>query len=102
MLMAQATSKLSRCIPQPSSKSKWQVIERLLERLPAVTLGRVLMWVGGAALLVSSALLMYLVGVMLARLIASVSEAYSSFCVPLFYQALKTAMRAPSGRWGSA
>jgi hypothetical protein len=28
------------------------------------------MWVGGAALLVSSALLMYLVGVLLARLLA--------------------------------
>jgi hypothetical protein len=70
MLMTYATSKLRRFIPQPSSKSKWQAIERLLERLPTVTLGRMLVWVGGAALLVSSALLMYLAGVLLARLVA--------------------------------
>jgi hypothetical protein len=61
---------LRRFISQPSSGAKRQAKERLLERLPAVTLGRMLMWVGGAALLVSAALLMYLVGVLLARLVA--------------------------------
>jgi hypothetical protein len=70
MLMAQVRSMLRRFIPQPSSETIRQAIERLLEGLPAVTLGRMLIWVGGAALLVSSALLMYLVGVLLARLLA--------------------------------
>jgi hypothetical protein len=55
--------------PTPSSKSKWQAIERLLERLPAVTRGRVLMWVGVASLLVSFALLAYIVGALSARLV---------------------------------
>jgi hypothetical protein len=67
--MAQAISMLRRFIPQPSSEAKRQAIEWLLERLPASLLGRMLMWVGGAALLVSSALLMYLVGFLLARLV---------------------------------
>jgi hypothetical protein len=40
-----------RFIPQPSSEANRQALERLLERLPAATLGRVLMWVGGAGLL---------------------------------------------------
>jgi hypothetical protein len=70
MPMAQATSMLRRFIPQPSSEAVRQAIERLLESLPAVTLGSMLMWVGGAALLVSCAFLMYLVGVLLARLLA--------------------------------
>ncbi len=70
MRMAQAISMLRRFISQPSSGAKRQAKERLLERLPVVTLGRMLMWVGGAALLVSAALLMYLVGVLLARLVA--------------------------------
>ncbi len=70
MRMAQAIRMLRRFISQPSSGAKRQAKERLLERLPAVTLGRMLMWVGGAALLVSAALLMYLVGVLLARLVA--------------------------------
>jgi hypothetical protein len=67
--MAQATSMLRRFIPQPSSEAIWQAIDWLLESLPAVTLGKMLIWVGGVALLVSSALLMYLVGVLLARLV---------------------------------
>ena len=70
MRMAQAISMLRRFISQPSSGTKRQAKERLLERLPVVTLGRMLMWVGGAALLVSAALLIYLVGVLLARLVA--------------------------------
>jgi hypothetical protein len=67
--MAQARRMLRRFIPQPSSEAIRQAIERLLERLPPVTLGKMLIWVGGVALLVSSALLMYLVGVLLARLV---------------------------------
>ena len=69
MLMAQAARMLRRFISQPSSGAKRQALERLLERLPAVRLGRMLMWVGGAALLVSCALLMYLVVVLLARIV---------------------------------
>ncbi len=60
---------LRRLIPQASSEAKRQALERRLERLPAVTLGRVLMWVGVAALLVSCALMVYLVAVLLVRLV---------------------------------
>jgi hypothetical protein len=60
---------LRRFISQPWSQAKRQAKERRLKRLPAVTLGRMLMLVGGAALLVSCALLVYLVAFLLVRLV---------------------------------
>jgi hypothetical protein len=65
MLMAQARSILRRSILQPSSGEKRQA----KEKLRPVTLGRMLMWVGAASLLVSCALLAYIVGALLARFV---------------------------------
>ncbi len=65
MLMAQAKSMLRGFIPQVPPGEKRQAKERLL-----VMLGRMLMWVGVASLLVSCALLAYIVGALLARLVA--------------------------------
>ncbi len=56
----------SRDIPQTLSEILRQAKARLL-KTPAVP--RVMMWVGGAALIVSWVLLAYLVGALLARII---------------------------------
>jgi hypothetical protein len=65
MLMAQAKSMLRGFIEQAPTGEKRQAKERL-----QVTLGRMLMWVGGASLLVSCALFVYIVGALLARFVA--------------------------------
>lgn len=61
---------LRRFIPQPLYETMRRAVERLLKIPRAVprTVSLVLVWVGGAALLVSCALIVYLAAVLLARL----------------------------------
>ena len=67
MAMVQATSMLRRFILQPWFETIRQAIPRLLGS-PVVP--RVMKLVGGVALVVSCMLLAYLVGVLLARVVA--------------------------------
>ncbi len=64
---AQTTSMPRKGIPQPLFQTLWQAIARLLET-PAVP--RAMMWVGGVALVGSCVFLAYLIGVLLARVVA--------------------------------
>ena len=66
MLMAQAKNMLRGFIPQASPGEKRQA----KEKLRPVPLGRMLMLVGVASLLISCALLAYIVGALLARYVA--------------------------------
>jgi hypothetical protein len=61
---------LRRFIPQPLYEAMRRAVERLLEIPRAVprAVSLVLVWVGGVALLVSCALIVYLAAVLLARL----------------------------------